>query len=65
MKLAGKPGKRGKAGAAPVIIAKLDRLSRDGHFVSGLMVQRVPFIVTEFGPDVDPFMSRRCRQEGA
>ncbi|MET3838576.1 recombinase family protein [Bradyrhizobium sp. OAE829] len=56
MKLARKLGKGGKARAAPVIIAKLDRLSRDVHFISGLMVQRVPFIVTELGPDVDPFM---------
>jgi DNA invertase Pin-like site-specific DNA recombinase len=42
--------------AAPVIVAKLDRLSRDVHFISGLMTQKVPFIVTELGPDVDPFM---------
>jgi len=41
---------------APVLIAKLDRLSRDVHFISGLMVHRVPFIVAELGPDVDPFM---------
>jgi DNA invertase Pin-like site-specific DNA recombinase len=40
----------------PVIVAKLDRLSRDVHFVSGLMTQRVPFIVTELGVDTDPFM---------
>jgi len=26
------------------------------HFISGLMTQRVPFIVTELGPDIDPFM---------
>ena len=25
-------------------------------FVSGLMAQRVPFIVAELGPDVDRFM---------
>src|SRR5689334_18839007 len=56
MKFARKLGKGGKARAAPVIIAKLDRLSRDVHFISGLMVQRIPFIVTELGPDVDPFM---------
>src|SRR5262249_54450148 len=31
-------------------------LSRDVHFISGLMAQKVPFIVTELGPDVDPFM---------
>lgn len=41
---------------APVIVAKLDRLARDVHFISGLMVHRVPFIVTELGADVDPFM---------
>ena len=39
-----------------VVVAKLDRLSRDVHFISGLMVHKVPFIVTELGPDVDPFM---------
>lgn len=37
-------------------VAKLDRLSRDVHFVSGLMAQRVPFVVAELGPDVDPFI---------
>jgi len=26
------------------------------HFISGLMTQKVPFIVAELGPDVDPFM---------
>lgn len=56
MKHARKLGKGGKARSAPIIIAKLDRLSRDVHFISGLMVQRIPFIVTELGPDVDPFM---------
>jgi DNA invertase Pin-like site-specific DNA recombinase len=40
----------------PVAVAKLDRLSRDVHFVSGLMAQRVPFLVAELGPDVDPFI---------
>jgi DNA invertase Pin-like site-specific DNA recombinase len=39
-----------------VIVAKLDRLSRDVHFISGLMAERVPFIVAELGPDVDPFL---------
>ena len=39
-----------------VAVAKLDRLSRDVHFVSGLMAQRVPFIVAELGADVDPFV---------
>ena len=40
----------------PVIVAKLDRLSRDVAFISGLMAQRVPFIVAELGADADPFM---------
>lgn len=41
---------------AAVLVAKLDRLSRDVAFVSGLMAQRVPFIVAELGADADPFM---------
>ena len=40
----------------PVLVAKLDRLSRDVHFIAGLMVQRVSFLVAELGADVDPFM---------
>ena len=39
-----------------VAVAKLDRLSRDVHFISGLMAHRVPFVVAELGPDVDPFI---------
>jgi DNA invertase Pin-like site-specific DNA recombinase len=26
------------------------------HFVSGLMAHKVPFLVAELGPDVDPFV---------
>ena len=40
----------------PVAVAKLDRLSRDVHFISGLMAHRVPFLVVELGSDVDPFI---------
>jgi DNA invertase Pin-like site-specific DNA recombinase len=39
-----------------VLVSKLDRLSRDVAFVSGLMAQRVPFVVAELGRDADPFM---------
>jgi DNA invertase Pin-like site-specific DNA recombinase len=39
-----------------VVVAKLDRLSRDVHFISGLMSHRVPFVVCELGADVDPFV---------
>jgi DNA invertase Pin-like site-specific DNA recombinase len=41
---------------APVVVAKLDRLSRDVHFISGLMKHRVSFIVADLGADTDPFM---------
>jgi len=40
----------------PVLVSKLDRLSRDVHFISGLMVQQVEFIVTELGRQADPFV---------
>jgi DNA invertase Pin-like site-specific DNA recombinase len=40
----------------PVLVAKLDRLSRDVHFISGLIAHHVPFVVAELGPDVDPFI---------
>ena len=40
----------------PILVAKLDRLSRDVHFISGLMAHKVPFIVAELGADADPFM---------
>jgi DNA invertase Pin-like site-specific DNA recombinase len=39
-----------------VAVAKLDRLSRDVHFISGLMAHKVPFLVAELGLDVDPFV---------
>jgi DNA invertase Pin-like site-specific DNA recombinase len=36
-----------------VLVAKLDRLSRDVAFISGLMAPRVPFTVAELGRDAD------------
>jgi len=45
-----------KGSKCSVVVAKLDRLSRDVAFVAGLMAQRVPFIVAELGRDADPFM---------
>ena len=44
-----------KRDGASVIVAKLDRLSRNVHFISGLMQERVPFIVAEL-PNADPFL---------
>jgi DNA invertase Pin-like site-specific DNA recombinase len=37
-------------------VVKLDRLSRDVHFISGLMKHKVSFIVADLGADTDPFM---------
>ena len=39
-----------------VVVAKLDRLSREVYFIAGLMKERIPFIVCNIGFDVDPFM---------
>lgn len=44
-----------KSGGA-VVVAKLDRLSRDVHFISGMMAQRVPFVVAELGAETDAFV---------
>jgi DNA invertase Pin-like site-specific DNA recombinase len=40
----------------PIIVSRLDRLSRDVHFISGLMVHKTRFIVTALGRDVEDFM---------
>jgi DNA invertase Pin-like site-specific DNA recombinase len=48
--------KLAKKAKGAVLVAQMDRLSRDVAFISGLMAQRVPFIVAELGADVDPFM---------
>lgn len=39
-----------------IVVSKLDRLSRNVAFISGLMSDRVPFVVAELGLGVDPFM---------
>lgn len=40
---------------APVVVKSLCRLSRDVHFISGLMKHDVAFVVTEL-PEATPFM---------
>lgn len=45
-----------KLAGGAVVVAKLDRLSRDVAFIAGLMAQKVPFVVAELGADADPFM---------
>lgn len=41
-----------------IVVSKLDRLSRDAHFISCLMAKRVPFVVAELGLDTDPLFLR-------
>lgn len=48
--------KAARAARAPIIVAKLDRLSRDVHFISGLMCHRVEFVVAALGRQADPFV---------
>jgi DNA invertase Pin-like site-specific DNA recombinase len=48
--------KAARKAKAPVLVAKLDRLSRDVHFISGLMSQRVEFVVCDLGRQSDPFV---------
>jgi DNA invertase Pin-like site-specific DNA recombinase len=45
-----------KSKKCPVVIAKLDRLSRSVSFISALMAEKVPFIVCELGMETDPFL---------
>lgn len=47
---------RAKRAKCAVVVAKLDRLSRDVAFIASLMSRRVPFISVELGSDCDPFM---------
>jgi DNA invertase Pin-like site-specific DNA recombinase len=44
-----------KSARCPLIVSRLDRLSRNVHFISGLMEHRVHFIVAELGKDRDDF----------
>lgn len=48
--------KTARKAKSPVLVAKLDRLSRDVHFISGLMSHRVEFIVCDLGRQSDPFV---------
>jgi DNA invertase Pin-like site-specific DNA recombinase len=59
--LNGRPGLAGALARAaklkcPIVVSKLDRLSRDVAFISGLMARGIPFVVAELGSDVDPFV---------
>lgn len=44
-----------KSARCPLIISRLDRLSRNVHFISGLMEHQVHFVVSALGGDCDEF----------
>src|SRR3981081_2394313 len=47
--------KEARALRCPLVVSRLDRLSRNMHFIAGLMEHKVHFIVALFGRDVDHF----------
>jgi DNA invertase Pin-like site-specific DNA recombinase len=47
--------KEARTARCPLIVSRLDRLSRNVHFISGLMEHKVHFMVALFGRDVDNF----------
>ena len=47
--------KQAMSARCPLIVSRLDRLSRNVHFISGLMEHRVHFIVAALGRDCDEF----------
>ena len=47
--------KEARAAHCPLIVSRLDRLSRNVHFIAGLMEHKVHFMVAVFGRDVDHF----------
>ena len=47
--------KEARAFRCPLIVSRLDRLSRNVHFISGLMEPRVHFMVAALGRDCDEF----------
>src|SRR6185437_8876823 len=47
--------KAARAAHCPLIVSRLDRLSRNVHFITGLMEHKVHFVVAAFGCDCDEF----------
>jgi DNA invertase Pin-like site-specific DNA recombinase len=47
--------KEAKAQRCPLIVSRLDRLSRNVHFITGLMEHKVHFMVAALGRDCDSF----------
>jgi DNA invertase Pin-like site-specific DNA recombinase len=47
--------KEARAARCPLVVSRLDRLSRNVHFISGLMEHKVHFVVAALGRDCDEF----------
>ncbi len=47
--------KEARVARAPLIVSRLDRLSRNVHFITGLMEHKVHFVVAALGRDCDNF----------
>jgi len=47
--------KEAKSARCPLIVSRLDRLSRNVHFITGLMEHKVHFVVAALGRDCDDF----------
>lgn len=47
--------KEARAARRPLIVSRLDRLSRNVHFITGLMEHKVHFMVAALGRDCDAF----------
>jgi DNA invertase Pin-like site-specific DNA recombinase len=47
--------KEARAARSPLIVSRLDRLSRNVHFITGLMEHKVHFVVAALGRDCDNF----------
>ena len=47
--------KKARSARCPLIVSRLDRLSRNVHFVSGLIEHKVHFVVAALGKDCDEF----------
>src|SRR5712671_3936845 len=47
--------KEARAARCPLIVSRLDRLSRNVHFIAGLMEHKVHFVVAALGRDCDDF----------
>ena len=47
--------KEARVARCPLMVSRLDRLSRNVHFITGLMEHKVHFIVAALGRDCDDF----------